>query len=560
MIGSRRATGLRLGASTRLLSLALLLGATLLLAACGGSQGGSATAGKSGGSQAARPGPTGTLTVAMETTGAQTWAPSQSGGETLAPLKQMSDSLLTRNKQGAYVPMLATSWKVSKDGKTWTFNLRKGVKFHYGWGEMTAEDVKYTWQQWMRSDGNQNTGPQLKALIGGHMDNFEIVNPYQFKLHLPKPDFDVLDLLVYPSNDLFITSKKYHEQDPNADKKPVGTGPWEFVSSKPGVEVVMKANHDYWGKVPEFENLVIKEIPDSSARLTQVESGQVDISPVDSDLIEEAKNAGVKLKVFPDIATVQVILGGMYYGDPALDRNSPWIQADNPERGRAIREAMSLAIDRKLILKTVLGGYGSVAYAPLVEFNSNPATVDKSWQLPAFNLAEAKKKLAEGGYPNGFPVTVFLYPDDVDTVGIGQAIAGMWQDLGLQVKQRMSDEDTLDPLLNKKATKGFVWVKQAGWDPITIALDQYTSFRTDGDYKLFHPAIDNGLTAYRKAQTTDDKMAIIRDMLTKLRDDVAMIPLYDVDLPVLVGPKVGSWDPVPGDKEPNALNTVTHAD
>jgi peptide/nickel transport system substrate-binding protein len=280
---------------------------------------------------------------------------------------------------------------------------------------------------------------------------------------------------------------------------------------------------------------------------------------VDSNLVEEAENANVKLLAFPDIGTLQVILGGMYYGDKALDRDAPWIQDDAPEKGLAVRQAMSLAIDRKLILETILGGYGEVAFGPLVQFNSNPATTDPSWSPLETNLDEAKAKLAEGGYPDGFPVEVFLYPDDVDTVGVGQAIAGMWEDLGLQVKRRASDEDTLDPLLNEKKTKGFVWVKQAGWDPFTIILDQYTSFRKDGDYKLFHPAMDQGLLDFRAAADQEKKDAVVREMVTKLRDDMVMLPLFQVDLPVLVGPRVGKWTPVPGDKEPNALNTVTHA-
>jgi peptide/nickel transport system substrate-binding protein len=557
VVASRLGTGWIRRARSRPLGVTAIAGLCVVLSACGGD--GATTA--SDGSPASKAGgPSGTLTVAMNTTGAHTWAPSQSGGETLGPLKHISDSLVTRNDEGEYVPMLATSWKVSRDGKTWTFNLRPGVKFHGGRGTMTAEDVKFTWKEWMRRDSNQNTGPQLSNLIGGDIDNIEIVDDLTFKLHLPEPNFDVLELLLYPSNSLFVTSKKYHEEDPNADKHPVGTGPWEFVSSRPGVEVVMKANHDYWGTVPSFEDLVIKEIPDSSARLAQIRSGQLDISPVDSNLVEEAKNADVRLLAFPDIGTLQVILGGMYYGDKALDPDAPWIQADQPEKGLAIRQAMSLAIDRELILETILGGYGEVALGPLVQFNSNPDTADPAWRPPEFNLEEAKRKLAEGGYPDGFPVEVFLYADDVDTVGVGQAIAGMWEDLGLQVKRRASDEDTLDPLLNEKKTSGFVWVKQAGWDPFTIILDQYTSFRNDGDYKLFHPALDQALVDFRAARDQKEKDAVVREMITKLRDDMAMLPLFEVDLPVLVGPRVGDWKPVPGDKEPNALNTVTHAD
>ena len=120
----------------------------------------------------------------------------------------------------------------------------------------------------------------------------------------------------------------------------------------------------------------------------------------------------------------------MYSGSPKLDRNSPWIQADNPQKGLAIRQALSLAIDRELIRDKVLAGAGEVNFGPLLQYNNNPNTMDPSWTLPAFDKEAAKKKLAEGGYPNGFPITLFEYEDDVDTVGIAQAIAGMWRDIG----------------------------------------------------------------------------------------------------------------------------------
>ena len=205
-----------------------------------------------------------------------------------------------------------------------------------------------------------------------------------------------------------------------------------------------------------------------------------------SALTAEAKNAGLNTIAVPEIATVQIILGGMYPGSPKLDRNSPWIQADNPQKGLAIRQALSLAIDRELIRDKVLAGAGEVNFGPLLQYNNNPNTMDPSWTLPAFDKEAAKKKLAEGGYPDGFPITLFEYEDDVDTVGIAQAVAGMWRDIGVDVTEQVSEEDVLDDRLNATDTSGIAWVKQQGNDPANVVLLNYLSSGAD-DHKVFSP-------------------------------------------------------------------------
>jgi ABC-type transport system substrate-binding protein len=547
--------------------------ALLLLASCSPAEeetgaGEEATTSATEGGGEAAAGPSGELVVATGHSGNHTWSPSQSGGETLAMAKHMHDSLVQVNPETQQLEgMLAESYSVSDDGLTWNFKLRPNIQFHDDWGTLTAEDVKYTWGEWMREDSNQNTNAQLREAIGGDLDNIEIVSDLEFNIHLAEPSFDLDTLLVHSYNNLFVTSKKYHEEDPNADDHPIGTGPWKFVSSTPGVEVVMEANTDYWGTVPSFERLIVKEIPDGSARLVQVQSGEVDISTLDSALVGEAEAAGLEIIPAEDIGTLQVILGGMYYlpaGDPnlpkdQLDRDSPWIQADEPEKGLAIRQAMSLAINREQILQTVLGGYGEVNYAPLIQYNANPELVDPSWELPEFDLEQAKQKLAEGGYPDGFPVEVFLYQDEVDTMRVGEAIAGMWEELGLQVTRRPSEEDILDPLLNARDTAGFVFVKLQGNEPMNIVLHQYASPREDGDYKINHPIIDEGVDAYIAAPTQEEKYAIQRDTATRMRDEMIIIPMFNVDLPMVVGPGIADWSPVPGDKELNNLNTATAA-
>jgi peptide/nickel transport system substrate-binding protein len=553
---TNRAGGRRVGA--------LIACFALLVAACtgggGGEAGGGGQAGDAGGSE---------LVVATGTTGHHTWAPHEMGGESLPMAKFMFDSLVRVNPETQQLEgMLAESYEVSDDGLTWNFKLRPGIQFHDGWGTLTAEDVKFTWGEWMREDSNQNTNAQLREAIGGDLENIEVVSDLEFNIHLSAPNYDLDTLLVHSYNNLFVTSKRYFEEAPDeAANHPIGTGPWQFVSSTPGVEVVMESNPEYWGTVPSYQRLVVKEIGDGSARLLQVQSGEVDIATLDSALVGEAQAADLQIVPVEDIGTLQVILGGMYYlpaGDPnlppdQLDRDAPWIQADNPERGLAIRQAMSMAINREQILETILGGYGEINFAPLIQYNANPELLDESWTLPEFNLEEARAKLAEGGYPNGFPVQMFLYQDEVDTMRVGEAIAGMWEELGLQVERNPSEEDILDPLLNARTTDGMAFVKLQGNEPMDIVLHQYGSAREDGDYKINHPIIDEGVARYAATGDQDEKYAIQRETATRMRDEMIIIPLFNVDLPMVVGPGVASWEPVPGDKEINNLQTAVPA-
>lgn len=515
-----------------------------LLPACGSSDEGAA----------------GELVAAVGNTGTHQWAPHLAGDDTLAMYKFIHDSLTQVDKEtGEIVPMLAESWDLSDDGLTWTWTLRPDVEFHDDWGTLTAEDVKFTWSEWMRDDSNQNVAETLREIVDGDIDNIEVVGDLEFKIHTPQPYTTLDSFFAHSFSRLYFTSKRYHDETPDGGDHPIGTGPWTFVSSTPGVEVVLEANEDYWGTVPSFERLVVKEIPSAAARLVQVQSGAVDIANVDSSLIGEAEAAGLRLQSVKDIGTIQMILGGMYYGHPNLDEDAPWVQAGNPEAGTAIREALSLAIDRQLIVDRVLNGEATLNYGPLLQYNANPQLVDPSWELPAYDVELARQKLAEGGYPDGFPLTIFLYPDDVDTVGIGQAVAGMWEEIGIDVTQELSDEGILDEKLNVAETDGLAWVKQQGFDPPAVALINYLSSEED-DYKFFHQAIDEGYAALIREPDEDDQWVIVRDIITALRDDTIAITLFTANLPFILGPDVGSWSPTPGDKDMNSLETVIAAE
>lgn len=562
MVPSERSTHPISGAArARIRHVALLVGIALVAAACG-TQSPSPSGSNGDG------GPTSgddVLIAAVGTLGTMEWEPAKAGHDNELITMNWSNSLIGTNEAGEYIGELATEWELSDDLLTWTFELRPDVPFHDDWGTVTSEDVRYTWQEWISTESTHDGQAQLSQAVGDDMANFEIIDDLNFSVTATEPVIQLPSVLCSCIGGLQITSARYAEEEPEeAAVHPIGTGPWQFVSSTPGVEVVLDAVEDHWLESPGFSRLLLKEIPDPAARLVQVQSGAVDIASLAGELVGEAEAAELDIVSLPLVANTFVVLGGSYWTHPDewLDRDAPWIQADDPAAGQAIREALSLAIDRELILDTILSGEGEVAYGPLIQYNNVTAVTDPSWELPAYDVEEARAKLAEGGYADGFEIEMFQYPDDVDTVGIGTAIAGMWEEIGVTVALRQADEAVLDDMLNQipPATDGIAWVKIAKIRPESAdSITGYTSSRED-DFKFTHPELDAAYEAMATEPDPEARGAIARDLIDTLRNETTVITLFNANIPYVVGPKVGSWTPAYGNADFNSLYTAQPAD
>jgi len=514
------------------------------------------------------------VVIAIPALGTGDFSPSGSGDDNEKAIGLMGEALVSVDPSTRLlVGELAESFTLSDDGKTWDFKLRPNIPFHGGYGTVTSEDVKHSWTGYTAPESTHGGAAQMAQAIDGKAENFEIVSDLEFKVHTENPVVFLPATLCSCNNGMVVSSKKYFdEKGADAERRhPILTGPYEFVSFKSGVELVMKAVPNHWRKTPAFETATVQEIPDGAARLVQVQSGAVDIAELDPILAGEATAANLSVLSIKDIGNAFMILGGIY--DPSIkavaddpdrvftnDDDSPWIQANDPAKGKAIREAMSLAIDRQLILDQVLQGHGSLATGPLIQYNANPELNDPSWSVPEFNLELAKQKLAEGGYPNGFPVTIFEYPGgEVDTFSVDQAIAGMWQDLGLQVEETQAEEDLLDEQLDKADTAGIAWVKYAGWAAEPAETLIRYSVRKGRDYKLLVRAIEDGYDQSAVELDPAKRWQIARDVITKLRDDYSLLTLYNVDMLFVAGPKVGGWEAIPGLNAFTRPETITPA-
>lgn len=274
-------------------------------------------------------------------------------------------------------PDLAREWKISEDGLTYTFYLQKGVKWHDG-KPFTSADVKWTIEAIQKYKGRMYN--EYSAI-----QSIECPDEYTVVFHLSRPDAALLSFLSWYA--CFIMPKHIYEgtdwtTNP-ANQKPIGTGPFKFVSWKPGESIELAANEEYFKGAPAIKRLIFKIIPDSSTALQAFKNGEVDIlgsAPPFSEIpnLQKDPKATVLLKDYPS----RWYLGFNFARKPLQDHR--------------VREAIAMAINRTEILQKAFYGIGAEAwgfYTPNIPWAYN----DKAL-APAYNVDKAKALLDEAGY------------------------------------------------------------------------------------------------------------------------------------------------------------------
>jgi peptide/nickel transport system substrate-binding protein len=289
------------------------------------------------------------------------------------------------------LPDLAEKWTVSKDGKVYTFSLRKRVRFHnkppVNGREVVAEDVKYSLERFMAKSGFKDRFEPVQAIdvVDKHTVRITLKEPYApFLNHLASPSFCVI--LPKEAEDRF--------KDFNHPDAVIGTGPFVLKSYEKGVRAVFERNPDYFMKgMPYLDGAVIEITPDAAARVSLLRAGKAELPHIWGWLSpDEAKSVN---KTNPELMTTrhQVIGQGFMY-----------MRTDQvPFNDIRVRRAISLAIDRKAWNEALLFGEGCVDAGPvpcaLKEWKLDASKIDaaKAKYLVGYDPAESKKLLAEAG-------------------------------------------------------------------------------------------------------------------------------------------------------------------
>jgi len=495
------------------------------------------------------PPPEGTLTVAVATFGNERWLPHLYPGAEDVVLKPFGENLLSRDpKTGELSPMLAERWKVADGGRTWTFYLRKGVQFHGGRGDVTAEDVRFTFASIAKEGSASSLAPEFRLI-----KSMEIEDPYTITVRFEKPSVAFGNKVTQGlfASVAFIHSKRYIEsvKEEGAERHPVATGPFKFVEHVRGDRIVYEAVENHWRATPHWKRLVFLKVPEPATRMAMLRAGSVDVIEIGGEYVDELKKVGMRTLLMPNVSWVYVILGGQWPTKATYDPKVPWAQPD-AERARKVRLALNLAVDKHTILQRILGGLGT----PLASWLSYPAD---PWNTEAlkrpypYDPAKAKALLADAGYPNGFEVTMNLtaWPGRGYLPDVGEAVATYWEKVGIRVKRRPVDRAVFSADFRARAYSGVTLAYAAplvGPEPWEILI---RGGYTKAALNLFmeHPKLDEFTDRLATQPNYQERVRIMRDELGPwLHEYIPGVAIGAAHAIIGVGPKVGDWPLIPG--------------
>lgn len=443
----------------------------------------------------------------------------------------MYDPLLTYDPQGNVIGAVAESWTLSPDGKTWTFKIRKGMKFHNG-DPVTSADVAFSVVRFSSKESTNPWSPYLR----NNFDSVETPDDYTFVYHSMRPE----PPLVVPFAWTRILPKKYFEsvgQDAFR-KHPIGSGPWKFVKFVSETSMEMAANTDHWRQVPAFEKVIELQVPEESTRIAMLKRGEVDyIGQVSFDRLIELRDAGYRLQE----AGLPTLVNISFCGT--------WL-TEGPTKDKRVRQALSYAINRQEICDTILRGFATPGGRWFMD--EHTWGWDPSWKPDPYDPEKSMALLKEAGYPDKFKdpvINVYVQsgwpPWVLDLI---QTLEAYWESVGIKSKINIVDANQWGGMFFIRAKDAsapqvgaiFPWVWLGTFNNVYHSANMFTSkgvHSTGND-----PKADE---LYAKATSELDPVKA-KQYWTELFDyayDIMWVNVGILKVPTygVVGPEVGKF-------------------
>ena len=471
------------------------------------------------------------------------------------------DNLLKMDKDGKVVPGLAEKYEISDDQLTWTFHLRDGLKWSDG-SALTADDFVYSWQRLVDPSVAAPYAQTVLGMVEGYddaigrpdADGNTTVDPDPTKLKVEAPDdktlivhmakptpyFDKLAAFV----SLSPVKKDVVEANPDGwsidPKTYISTGPFKLTGWEPGSYLMFEKNENYWDADSiKLDGIKCLLMQDQNATFSAYESG-------DALMIKDVPTQEITTLKDRSDFHIDPILGTYY-----LDLNTTLDEFKDPK----VREALSLALDRKYISETITAG----TYTPASGFVSEGVTdwngtawqdniTDKSAYINiddhAGNLAKAKELLKEAGYENGvgLPEMVYSTNDASYHKKIAEYLQQAWGELGLKVQVNIVEWKSFTP----QRRSGNYQIARDGWvmdynDPSNI-LELALTGNGNNNAKYSNPEFDALMSKAATEKDPQTRFGYLHQAEDFIMKDTAMVPLLYYNDFYLQSDKItGSW-------------------
>ncbi len=433
------------------------------------------------------------------------------------------NTLVGLDKGFNVVPELARAWQVSPDGKRVTFQLQRGVKFHDG-TDLTAEVVKWNVERILDPQSKSPQRSQLEPAVAA----VTVVDPHTVAFELKKPFAPLLAALAERPG--FIVSPAAVKQaGPDFGRRPVGTGPFRLVEWVADSQVTLERFPDYWDKgKPYLDKITFRIVPDPTVRLTMVRTGEVDIT---TDV---------------DAKDVPALQGEASLRVSEMRPAARWTalqwQVDKPPfNNKALRQAIALGIDRNELKDILLRGFGEPARGPVV-----PGLWWFDAGLKGFghDPAEARKKLAEAGYPNGFRHK-FVVENTPQWIRQAELLQGQLQKINVTLEfEPVNTADAYALIVQRKSNWTHTrWTQRADPSGLLSILFHSKGFANSTGYS--NPRVDELLDRAAAIYEPERRKPLYHEAERMIVDDVPYVFLnYTAEFAVM-GRKVQNWGWIP---------------
>jgi ABC-type transport system substrate-binding protein len=353
------------------------------------------------------------------------------------------------------MPSLAESYEVSKDGLTYTFKLRKGVKFHNG-REVVAKDVKYSIER-TNDPQTESPGAGFYDMIAG-MEEFKsgkakevtgvkVLDPYTVQFALSRPDATFLHVIALNFSSV-VPKEAVDKAGKDFGKQPVGSGAFMMAEWKLGQQLVFKRNPDYFIKgVPHLDQITFQVGLEPMTAILKLEKGEADVA---GDGIPPAKF--LEIKNNPKYKDMIVEGGQLHTG--YITMNVEMKPLDKVE----VRQAINMAIDKNRIVK-IINNRAVPANQPLPP--SMPG-YDKAYSGYSYDPAKAKELLKKAGLEKGFTTELYVFNVDPNP-RIAQAIQEDLGKIGIKVKLKNLAQANVIAAGGKPKTAPMIWSGGMAW-------------------------------------------------------------------------------------------------
>ena len=339
------------------------------------------------------------------------------------------EPLTALDRKGALYGVVAESWQMTSP-TDWTVKIRQGMRFHDPkYGELTAEDVKYSLERAMRTD--EHIRVLLPKVV--QESKVEVVDRYTIRWRLAAPGTGSL-----PSVMAFLhpTSRAYVEGEGKDiyKRQPMGAGPYRFVEWVTNQRIVAEANPTYWGPKPAYNRIVWRIIPDQLTALNAMQAGEIDVFQfVPPDAVSDVqRNPRTRIT---EVKSARMLFMVINASEPPLNN-------------KEIRQALNYAIDKKAIVEQMYRGKAIALRAPMQEVIPE---LDTSLKGYPYDPERARELLQQGGYKGetikiGAPIGRYTLDKEV-----GDAVSGMLRKVGVKVEYRPQEWGTYaQPMLSGK--------------------------------------------------------------------------------------------------------------